>query len=361
MLKVAQRSEINAERAAFQYGIPVFLAQVIATLEMENTSPAADGSAISGPAGGPSSQSDMGELATRHGHEMSTHGYTIEQVVHDYGDLCQAITDLASELNQPVTVDEFRTLNRCLDNAIADAVNEFSQARRVIQDDKVEQMMDQRMGVLVHELRIHNNAARHAFRVIKSGQVGLSGATGYVLERSLDGMERLINRSFAEVRLAAGLPANHELVEISAFMADVKSAMAFEALSRKCNFTVSVVGLGLAVQVDRHLLFSAVSNLLQNAFKFTHHGTRVTMTAYAEGDKILIDIQDHCGGLGAGSKEDLFLPFRKIGSDTSGVGLGLAISRRSVEANRGVLSVRDIPGSGCVFTITLPKVELPQE
>lgn len=51
---------------------------------------------------------------------------TIDQVVHDYGDFCQAIIDLAVERDPPISIDEFRTLNRCLDNAIADAVTEFS-------------------------------------------------------------------------------------------------------------------------------------------------------------------------------------------------------------------------------------------
>ena len=361
MLKVAQRSDSDPECTALKYGIPVFLSQVIATLVLEKTPHPATGSALSGPPGGPSSHFAMGKLATRHGRELSDHGYTIEQVVHDYGDLCQAITELASELDQHIDADEFRTLNRCLDNAIADAVNEFADQRRVINDDKVAQVMNQRLGSLVHELRIHNDAARQALRVLKSGQVGFSGSTGYLLERSLDGMECIISRSFAEVRLAAGLPANHELIAIAGFMAEVKAAMAFEALSRKCVLTVSVVGIGLAVEADRHLLLSAVGNLLQNAFKFTHPGTRVNLTAYAEGDSVLIDIQDHCGGLGVGNKEDMFLPFRKIGTEKAGIGLGLAISRRSVEANKGVLSVRDIPGSGCVFTITLPKVEVPDE
>ena len=331
---------------------------------LEKTPHPDKGTALSGPAGGPSSDSAMGKVATRHGRELSDHGYTIEQVVHDYGDLCQAITDLASELNQHIDVDEFRTLNRCLDNAIADAVSEFAEQRRDINEDKVEQVMNQRMGALAHELRIHNDTARQALRVLKSGQVGFSGSTGYLLERSLDGMDGMdgiINRSFAEVRMATGLPANHELIAIAGFMAEVKLAMAFEALSRKCVLAVSVVGIGLAVEADRHLLFLAVGNLLQNAFKFTHTGSRVSLTAYAEGNKVLIDIQDQCGGLGVGNKDDLFLPFRKIGTEKAGIGLGLAISRPSVEANKGVLTVRDIPGSGCVFTITLPKVELPDE
>jgi len=58
-----------------------------------------------------------------------TLGYSVDQVVHDYGDLCQAITDLADEHQIPFQIDEFRTINRCLDNAIADAVTEFSYQR----------------------------------------------------------------------------------------------------------------------------------------------------------------------------------------------------------------------------------------
>ncbi len=339
----------------------MFLAQLIRTLEIEKTSRPMNSLLVSGPARGQSENSELGKSATKHGRELSDHSYTIEQVVHDYGDLCQAITDLAFELDEPIEVDEFRTLNRCLDNAIADAVNEFSRQRRLINDDKVEQAMNQRLGSLVHELRIHNNAAKYAVRAIKSGQVGFSGATGHVLERSLDGIERILSRSFAEVRLAAGLPENHQLIVISDFIADVKISFAFEALSRKCNFSAVVVGIGLAVKADRDLLFSALGNLLQNAFKFTHHGSKVTLTAYAEAGNLLIDIQDHCGGLGIGNKEDLFLPFRRMRDEKSGLGLGLAITRRSVEANNGVLSVRDIPGSGCVFTITLPLCALPAQ
>ena len=60
-----------------------------------------------------------------------------------------------------------------------------------------------------------------------------------------------------------------------------------------------------------------------------------------------------------GVEETMFLPYTQNGTDKSGVGLGLAICRRCVEANNGVLSVRSIPGSGCVFTIDLPRHALP--
>jgi hypothetical protein len=66
--------------------------------------------------------SEIGTSAVAHGASLLGLGYTVDQVVHDYGDLCQSITDLAFERDAPFSVEEFRTLNRCLDNAIADAV-----------------------------------------------------------------------------------------------------------------------------------------------------------------------------------------------------------------------------------------------
>ena len=119
--------------------------------------------------------------------------------------------------------------------------------------------------------------------------------------------------------------------------------------------TVSDVDPMLAVDVDRDLLLSAVGNLLQNAFKFTHPHSEVTLNAYALASRVLIDVQDHCGGLQPGSAESMFVPFAQESEDRSGLGLGLSIARRSVVANGGLLSVRNLPGSGCVFTIDLPR------
>ena len=112
------------------------------------------------------------------------------------------------------------------------------------------------------------------------------------------------------------------------------------------------------MDADRDLLLSATGNLLQNAFKFSHVHGEVTLNAYSVADRILIDVEDHCGGLPPGAAERMFHPFTQMGADTSGLGLGLSISRRSVEANHGVLSVRDVPGTGCVFTIDLPRNSL---
>ena len=107
------------------------------------------------------------------------------------------------------------------------------------------------------------------------------------------------------------------------------------------------------------MLSSAVGNLLQNAFKFTQRNTAVSLSAYSAADRILIEVEDHCGGLPPGAADKLYRPFMQSGTDRSGLGLGLSICRRSVEANNGTLGVRDVPGSGCIFTISLPRQMLP--
>jgi C4-dicarboxylate-specific signal transduction histidine kinase len=69
---------------------------------------------------------------------------------------------------------------------------------------------------------------------------------------------------------------------------------------------------------------------------------------------VLIDIADRCGGLAVGDAQTMFMPFSQRSSDKSGLGLGLTIARRNIEANDGALGMRDVPGVGCVFTISLP-------
>jgi hypothetical protein len=127
--KVAQRPLRHATAEQLREGVPTFLDQLIKTLRIEQSSDSTDSREISGLSSGVPSLSEIGQSAAHHGRTLLALGFSVDQVVHDYGDLCQAITDLAFERDAPFLVDEFRTLNRCLDNAIADAVTEFSYQR----------------------------------------------------------------------------------------------------------------------------------------------------------------------------------------------------------------------------------------
>jgi len=91
----------------------------------------------------------MQRAAAVHGAALLARGYTVAQVVHDYGDLCQAITELAVELAAPISTEDFHTLNLCLDNAIAEAVTEYARLREHSMADG----QTERSGVFAHELR----------------------------------------------------------------------------------------------------------------------------------------------------------------------------------------------------------------
>ncbi len=357
--KVAGRPTPDNLGAKTEHGIPDFLDQLIRTLREEHAPrvmPGGDGAARDRP---DPVASELGATAVRHGRELLQHGFVVGQVVHDYGDVCQAVTDLAFEREAQIDVGEFRTLNRCLDNAIADAVTEFAYQRDMVHAEQGAQALNERLGFLAHELRNLVNTATLAVIAIKAGNVGLGGAVGGILDRSLIGIRNLVDRSLAEVRVTAGMPGRRRRVSLAELIVEATVSASLEAQARGCELRVSRVDPGLAVEVDRDMLLSAVGNLLQNAFKFTAPGTEVSLGAYTVGDRILIDVEDCCGGLPPGNAERLFQPFNQGGADKSGLGLGLSICRRGVEANDGVLTVRDKPGSGCVFTIALPRSALP--
>lgn len=355
--KVALRSPSGVLTEELDHGLTVFLEQLIRTLELEDSADPMRSRSVSGPSGG-GAASEIGEAAGLHGRGLKTHGFTVDDVVHHYGDMCQAITDLAADRDQRMSIDEFRTLNRCLDNAIAKAVTEFGYQHEAELAEVQAVALNERLGFLAHELRNQLCTATLALSLIKQGSVGLSGATGATLDRALLAMGSLVDHSLAEVRMKVGMPLQERLYPLSSFIAEIAQSASMEARLKASTLTVSGVDPLLAIKVDRDLLASAVGNLLQNAFKFSPPGSEITLDAYADSDRIFIDVEDHCGGISQEHMHDLFKPFAQAGDDRSGLGLGLSISRRSVEANHGELTLRTIPNSGCVFTISLPKHEI---
>jgi len=323
------------------HGVPVFLDQLIDALRL-----------------GLTSSPEIGRSAVKHGHDLLLQGFTVSQVVHDYGDVCQSITDLAVEENAPISTDDFRTLNRCLDDAIAGAVTEFGREQTQSTLDGETARGSERAGFLAHELRNVLNTAIMAFEVLKTGNVGVAGSTGRVLHRSLMGARALVSRSLAEVRLTQGIQ-NRDQFLVSDFIQELVPAATLEASVRGIGLTVIPVEEGVAIEADHQVLAAVVGNLLQNAFKFTRPRTAVTLRVGASAERVLIEIQDECGGLPTGDVNELFRPFEQRSADRTGVGLGLAFSRWGVEANNGRIYARNLPDKGCVFTIDLPRLPVP--
>ena len=337
----------------------MFLDQLTRTLKAEQSGGPAAGIAISGASGGDSATlSEMGVSAAAHGTALLALGYTVDQVVHDYGDLCQAITDLAVERDAPFSVDEFRTLNRCLDNAIADAVNEFSFQRDVAMAARQSADLNERLGFLMHELRNSLNVAGMAVTALETGRLPVSGATGNVLKRSHAAMEKLIAESLDEVRIKGAQDAR-KTFSLALFIAEAREAAVLDANARGARLLVRAVDPALAIEGNRDLLLAALANLLHNAFKFTQPRSAVSLSAVAAGERILIEVRDHCGGLPNGIAEKIFAPFTQRGRDRTGLGLGLSIARQSIVADAGQLSVENFPGVGCAFTMNFPRHMLP--
>jgi len=166
-VKVGERSTSRTKHSEFDHGhgVPLFLDELMA--ELRN---------------GPLETDNISESAGKHGHDLMLQGYTVSQVVHDYGDVCQSVTDLAMETNAPIATEDFRTLNRCLDDAIASAVTEHARTQETTRDGTS------------NELRPLLNAAVAGFEVLQTGTVGLTGRTADLVGRSLLGMRDIIER-----------------------------------------------------------------------------------------------------------------------------------------------------------------------
>lgn len=331
--RISDRPAPRATDTELEHGVPLFLDQLIASLRLA-----------------PEGINAIRATATKHGSELLRQGFTVAQVVHDYGGIGQTIRELAAETTTAFAPDEFQTLDTCLDEAIACAVTEYGRLR--------EHEGTERLGRLAHELRNHLNSGLLSFEMLKSGTVGIDSSTGSVLARSLMGLRNLIDRELAEVRLGNGV-YQREQIAVCDLLEDVEVPAAMEANARNLELSVTRVAKDVMIHADRAILEAVIANLLQNAFKFTRRESHIVLRTTATADRVLFEVEDQCGGLPPGKTEDLFRPFEQRSPDRRGLGLGLEICVRGVRVNDGLLRVTDHPGTGCVFTIDLPRGPRP--
>jgi signal transduction histidine kinase len=164
----------------------------------------------------------------------------------------------------------------------------------------------------------------------------------------------LVDSTLSEIRIAA----NHqwrERVSVTPFLKDIAMTGRLHAESRGLQLGIEPGDSAWAVTADPQVLASAVTNLLSNAFKFTPIGGRVVLRARANEDgRLLIEVEDECGGIPA-SAGDPFQSFGEHrGEDRTGLGVGLSMARKAVRAHGGDIHIHNVPGHGCVFTIDLP-------
>ena len=216
-----------------------------------------------------------------------------------------------------------------------------------------------------HELRTPLNAIIGFAELMHDGVVepGSPQQTEFLNHILVSGRHllQLINDVLDLAKVEAGrLEFHPERVDLRELVDEVMSILRTSAASRQVRLQASVESGLDDLQLDPARLKQVLYNYLSNALKFTPEGGRVTLRARAEeADRIHIEVQDTGIGIGAEDLNRLFVEFQQLDNALTkrqgGTGLGLALTRRLVEAQGGSVGVRSQVGQGSTFFVVLPR------
>ena len=324
------RAQLRSEQALdddeVRDSLHFFLDEVIAGLERDGKLPET-GAAV----------------AAAHGAQRHILKRDIADVVREYGLLFECVVE---ESGKPLPPSEVAALSTALSAGAALSVSEYAQLR----DLELRRHSWEHFAFLAHEIRNPLQTARLSLTLLRGApsERGLA-----VLERSLARVSELLDHALVDARLRgldAGADLHREPLDLRQLLADAIAESEPDAGARSIRIVLQAPA-GIRVDADRRVLRSGVTNLLRNAIKFTRSGGAVVV----RGSSGAIEIEDECGGLAPGDERKIFDTFRQAaGNDRSGFGLGLAIARQALDAHGGGLTVRNLPGKGCVFVATLP-------
>jgi signal transduction histidine kinase len=304
--KLTNRPWPVASTSELEHGVPLFLTQLSETLRTETGAARFPPNAIA-------------SAATLHGGELLSLGFTVSQVVHDYGDICQAIIEVIVEHNASITAQEFHVLNRCLDAAIAEAVTEH--ARVTAESRSMEEI--ERSGQLAHEIRDMLNTAVFAFEALKGHRRDRRKHRRGAGPQSL-GLRALVDGTLSKTRMTA----NHLKARMGLGLLVPPISLSRPTSTpniAECIFSAPVAS-ELAISVDPQLLASAVMNLLNNALKYTRADGNIVPRIQKD-RRLRIEVEDECGGIPE-SRGD---PFQPSQTDGAMIGPGSALGRRLPE------------------------------
>jgi signal transduction histidine kinase len=297
---------------------------------------------------GPATTPPRGDdVAAEHGRQRERQGMDIGRVVHEFGLICDTMAALAVENGLSISAREWQVMNEAIDDGISAGITEYWERR----SERDRKETAEHIGFVVHELRNALGGALTALDAIRMGRVGLESRTGKVLQRGLSRAADLLNQVSTEVQLLSGNGPALEPVAVASLLEQVEAAAVLTDSGVQLSSSAEP---DLTVKADERMLVSAVSNLVQNAIKFSRRDGHVEARGRTRPDGgVDIEVEDECGGLGR-DPDELFRPFVQAGADRSGLGLGLAIVLKIMQAHGGTVRVKDLPGKGCIFTLAFP-------
>jgi signal transduction histidine kinase len=289
--------------------------------------------------------------AAGHGAQRLRLGFRIDAVVHEYGALRSAIIDTLEHAGAALRLPELQIIFDHMIQGIADAVSEYARQR----DAELLRQANEHFAFIAHELRNPLSAATLAFQQLETkGLLPPPDDRGVrVLRSGLARASQLIEHSLQTARLASGIELRRQWTTLRALLEDAELGASSEAEAKGIELRV-VVERDARLYVDVRLIQSAVSNLLRNGVKYTPTAGGVELRGRTSDGRLMIEVEDRCGGLEPGKVEAAFAPFVRMDDSESGFGLGLAIAKQAAEAHGGTIRVQNLPGTGCIFILELP-------
>jgi signal transduction histidine kinase len=293
--------------------------------------------------------------APLHGAQRLHVGFDVDEVIREYGILADVLLEVASDSSLTLTTEDHRRLLTVVNAGAAEAVREYVRRR----DEELAQEQARHRAFIAHELRTPLSTALAASQLLAQLHPDLgAGRPLQLLGRSLGRARELIDQMLIAGRLAAGVAPDYSDVDVAAVMRDLEDSLRLEAESRQVTLTLDVPATA-TIRADARFLHSALANVMRNAVKYTHTGTTVRATLRDEGDVVVVEVADDCGGIVDGNWATIFEPYAR-GEEAAqrqreGLGLGLAIAKEAAEAHGGTLAVRNVASEGCVFELRLPR------
>jgi signal transduction histidine kinase len=310
--------------------LPHFFDEVLAALRTEEGS-SAEAAATNGSA-----------ASVEHGTQRLRVGFDLAEVIREYEILTECILDEVEAIGGSISTRAFRRVQALLNAGRAQAVVAYIDRR----DAEVAQATSQHVAFIAHELRSPLMSAFLAVTALRKTERPEDQWALGMLTRNLNALRDLIDQVLTADRLAGQIPLRTLLEQV---VADAQLA----AERRQVAIAVQAP-VALPFNGEQRLLRSAIGNVLGNAVKFTHEGSAISVRAQRHDGGITVEVEDGCGGLPQGNTTELFEPFVQRGDNRTGFGLGLAIVKQALEAHGGRVSVRNMPGKGCVFLLDLP-------
>lgn len=223
------------------------------------------------------------------------------------------------------------------------------------------------VSVVTHELRLPLTAIKGYTDLIASGMTGELNEQQQqfvdVIKRNLGRMSALISDLSDINRIESGrMQFDVKLFDIRDVVEDVGDALAGRLAERGQTLVVEMGEGGTAVYADPRRTNQVLTNLLRNAHQYTPPGGHITIRVHSGENLVEVAVQDDGLGISPENQARLFTPFFRAEDEAvreqPGWGLGLALAKNIVEAQKGTIACHSAPGQGSTFAFTVPSANI---